>query len=375
MARATQGKSTGTVDRLKGEAGGLFSALGDRALKSVQGKVEDATSRLTDFAEGNGPGLMAAVTGARGVAEGKGAGRSFLSAGFAGLKEKVRGMFGRGGGGKKKLKLTNIVESIDVGVPVRVAYNQWTSFEDFPTFTKKVESVDRDKENEGKVKWKAQILWSHREWEATIVDQRPDERIVWRSTGRKGHVDGTVTFHELGPALTRVLVVMEYHPQGLFERTGNIWRAQGRRARLELKHFARHAMRNAVLNPDEVEGWRGVIEDGEVVKDHETALGEEGRQPRDQRDSDSGERGEARERGDDAGGDERASAIEPDEGAEAEPENEDEGGAEGEPERPAARRASRASGGSARSRSGSGRGDSDGRASGRRPATRATRGG
>jgi hypothetical protein len=118
--------------------------------------------------------------------------------------------------------------------------------------------------------------------------------IVWTSEGQKGHVDGAVTFHEIGPDLCRVLVVLEYHPQGLFEHTGNIWRAQGRRVRLELKHFRRHVMTQAVLHPGEIEGWRGVIEDGEVVKDHQTAIEEERNQPDDQdeqspRDDASGE--------------------------------------------------------------------------------------
>jgi len=268
------------MDRLKAEAGGLFGALADRAMSSVKDKVEDATGRLTDYVEGDGgPGLMAAVTGAKGLAEGKSPARSMLGAGWAGLKEKVTRMFGRGkGGGKQKLKLTNIVESVDVGVPVRLAYNQWTTYQDFPTFTKKVENASPDaNDQEYKVNWKAQVFWSHREWEATIVDQRPDERIVWKSKGQKGHVDGAVTFHELAPNLTKVVVVMEYHPQGLFERTGNLWRAQGRRTRLELKHFQRHVMAHALLNPDDVEGWRGVIEDGQIVKDHETALEEEAR--------------------------------------------------------------------------------------------------
>ena len=78
-----------------------------------------------------------------------------------------------------------------------------------------------------------------------------------------------MTFHEIGPELTRVLVVLEYHPQGLFERTGNLWRAQGRRARLELKHFRRHVMTEASCIADEVEGWRGEIHDGEVTSGHE----------------------------------------------------------------------------------------------------------
>ena len=269
--------------RLKAEAGGLLDAFADRAANSVRDRVENATGRLTDYVEGDrGPGLIAAVTGARGMAEGKGPFRSMLGATFAGAREKVAGIFRKGkgkGGGRQKLKVVNIVESIDVGVPVRLAYNQWTQFRDFPTFMKKVENVEQA--DEQKLNWKAQVFWSHRTWEATIIKQRPDELIVWRSKGEKGHVDGAVTFHALTPTLTRVVLVLEYHPQGMFERTGNIWRAQGRRVRLELKHFERHVMAHAVLNADDIEGWRGVIEDGEIVKDHETALEEEGRAPED----------------------------------------------------------------------------------------------
>jgi uncharacterized membrane protein len=267
------------MDRLRSEAVGLIDALGDRAVASVREKVEGAAGRLNDYVDGGpGPGLMAAVTGAKGLAEGKSPARSLLGAGMTAAKEKVKGLFGRGGKdgqGKKKLKLTNIVESIDVGVPVRLAYNQWTQFTEFPTFMKKVESVEQAEDE--KLNWKAQVFWSHRTWEATILEQVPDDKIIWRSKGAKGHVDGAVTFHELAPRMTRILLVMEYHPQGLFERTGNLWRAQGRRARLELKHFRRHLMREVLLHAEEVEGWRGVIHDGEVVQDHESALAEEER--------------------------------------------------------------------------------------------------
>jgi hypothetical protein len=103
------------------------------------------------------------------------------------------------------------------------------------------------------------------------VEQVADSHIVWKSTGAKGHVDGAVTFTSLGANLTRVLLVMEYYPQGLFERTGNIWRAQGRRARLDLKNFARFI----TLKGEAEDGWRGEIEDGEVVKSHEDAVAEE----------------------------------------------------------------------------------------------------
>ena len=280
MAQQRSGSRRGPMDRLRNEARGLVGALGDRALSSVRDRVDDASGRLNNYVEGGGgPGVIAAFTGARNLAEGKSPARSMFGAGIAGIREKVAGLFrgGRGkGGGGKKLKVTNIVESIDVGVPVRVAYNQWTQYSDFPKFTKKLENVDQPEDT--KTTWKAQVFWSHRTWEATIVDQVPDDRIIWRSKGQKGHVDGAVTFHELAPNLTRILLVLEYHPQGLFERTGNLWRAQGRRARLEFKHFRRHMMTEGVLHADDLEGWRGTIHDGEVAESHEDAVAREERE-------------------------------------------------------------------------------------------------
>jgi uncharacterized membrane protein len=341
MARAD--KPSAPMDRLKNEAGGLFDALTQRATSALRDKVEDATGRLTDYVEGGaGPGLMAAVTGAKGMAEGKGPVRSMLGAGFAGVKEKVSGMFGGKGksGGKQKLKLTNIVESVDVGVPVRLAYNQWTTYQDFPTFTKKVEQAQPDDDG-AKVKWKAQVFWSHREWEAKITDQRPDERIIWRSQGQKGHVDGAVTFHELAPNLTKIVVVLEYHPQGFMERTGNLWRAQGRRTRLELKHFQRHVMAHALLNPDDVEGWRGTIEDSQIVKDHETALQEEQEQNGEQQPADEfdNEERDQREAPEDEDPEDEAEAPEDEAEAPEDEAPEDEGADEDESrERPAGRR-------------------------------------
>jgi len=256
------------TDRLKNELRGLASAAGERAVGSVTSKASSLSDRLTDYAENGGPGLLAAVTGGKSLAEGKSPVTSAVKGAFAGATEKVKEALGGGSGGGS-LKVTNIVEEIDVGVPVQVAYNQWTQFEDIPNFTKKVESVSQ--EDDEKLKWRAQILWSHREWESTIVEQIPDERIAWRSEGEKGSVDGVVTFHELAPRLTRILLVLQYHPQGFFEKTGNIWRAQGRRARLELKDFRRHLMSMTSEELEDLEGWRGEIRDGEVVQSNEDA--------------------------------------------------------------------------------------------------------
>lgn len=243
------------TDRLKKELGEFAKAMAQQAVKATAGKLPGLVGAVGKSVAGGTGGLVKKVAGA----------------GAEKVKQAVTG----GGGGKQgqKGKVTNIVEDIDVGVPVSVAYNQWTQFTDFPDFMKKVETVEQESDTE--LKWRAQILWSHREWKSTIIDQVPDERIVWRSEGPKGYVDGAVTFHPLGPNLTKILLVLEYYPQGFFEYVGNLWRAQGRRARLELKHFRRHVMTQAALHPEELEGWRGEIHDSEVTKSHEDAKREQ----------------------------------------------------------------------------------------------------
>ena len=264
------------MDKLKGAGQDVIKALGERAMKSVTGGVGGLTDKLEDVA-GGGPLGKAVAKGGEAAAKGESPVKGALKGAVSGVKDKITGGGGKGGS-PKATKAMNIIEELDVGVPISVAYNQWTSFNEFPSFMKKVKNVDEETDEETTISWKAQVFWSHRTWEAKILEQVPDERIEWRSKGEKGHVDGAVTFHELGPNLTRILVVLEYYPQGFMERTGNIWRAQGRRARLELKHFRRHVMTRTILEPDEVEGWRGVIHDGEVVKTHDEVVEEEERE-------------------------------------------------------------------------------------------------
>lgn len=265
------------VEQLK-EAGREFvQALMVRTLEGASGKIEGLTQRLNDAADGGGAGTKAAAAGVKKRAEGESPVKAGLSAGMAGAKEKVKSAVGGGSGGGGKggggAKVVNIIEEFDVGLPRRVAYDQWTQFADYPSFTKKVESVEQ--ESDEKVNWRAQIFLSHRSWESTITEQVPDERIVWTSKGAKGYVDGAVTFHELAPTMTRILLVAQYHPDGFFEKTANLWRAQGRRLRLDFKHIKRHMMTHTLINQEDTEGWRGEIRDGEVVKTHEDALKEE----------------------------------------------------------------------------------------------------
>jgi hypothetical protein len=168
------------------------------------------------------------------------------------------------------VKATHILETVDVPVPLRTAYDRWTRLEDFSGFTKGVRGVNKKGDTESE--WNVKVGPSSRSWKATVREQVPDDRIVWTSEGAKGSTTGAVTFHALAPSLTRIVLVVEYYPAGFFEKTGNLWRAQGRRMRLDLKHFARQV----TLHPDEeAEGWRGEIRDGEVVRTHEEALEEE----------------------------------------------------------------------------------------------------
>jgi uncharacterized membrane protein len=276
------------VDKLGVSATKLLQGLTTRTLRMVGTQAGNLADRVTDqLGEGaKSTREKAAAAGAEELAGGKSPIKAGLSAGMAGVKDTVKNVadtagrvVGAGGDGQGGPNVVNILEEFDVALPVRVAYDQWTRFEDFPGFTKKVESVEQ--ESEEKLNWRAQIFFSHRTWESTIVDQVPDERIVWRSKGPKGFADGAVTFHELAPNLTRVLLVVEYHPDGFFEKTANLWKAQGRRLRLEFKNIQRHMMTQTLLRPQEVEGWRGEIHDGEVVKSHEDAIKEE-RQKADQ---------------------------------------------------------------------------------------------
>ncbi|MFF3492804.1 SRPBCC family protein [Streptomyces sp. NPDC002795] len=266
------------ADHLKAELQEYLAAQAQRLLIGAGRRLGETTVKLNDIADGNSPGFAKlALDGGRKLAEGKGPVRSAVELGASHLKDNVVGAFKNLAGGKGKgkrkggagKKPTVIIEFIDVGVDLRTAYDQWTQYQDFSTFAKGVKNANRA--DDVTSDWQLKVFWSNRSWKAHTTDQHPDDRIAWTSEGAKGTTKGVVSFHPMADRLTRVLLLIEYYPKGLFEKTGNIWRAQGRRARLDLKHFARYV----TLRGEAPEGWRGEIEEGEVVLSHEDALAEE----------------------------------------------------------------------------------------------------
>ncbi|MER8032542.1 SRPBCC family protein [Streptomyces bauhiniae] len=277
-----------STDRLKEALGNYLRARAEHTVSSLGHKLGESVTKLGTPGEGGGP-LKSLAKGGQALADGKSPAQAAMSAGVSHLKDtvkdKVKGLFGKGrksGGGKSKS--VTIVEDIEVGVPVREAYDQWTQFQEFSTFAKGVVSVE--KADDTTSNWKVKVAKSTRSWKANVTEQVPDERITWTTEGAKGTVKGVVTFHAITENLTKVLLVLEYFPKGLFEKTGNIWRAQGRRARLDLKLYRKFIM----MRGEATDGWRGEIRDGDVVVSHEDAIEqEEAEQPEEQSEEDQDE--------------------------------------------------------------------------------------
>src|SRR3954453_5595276 len=299
------------VGQLGEAARDYAKARGSDAIKRIGNKLTDATGSLNDTAEGGGF-KGAAVKGAvQRVAEGDNPVKAALGGVGSGIKEKVKGGLGKSGGAGGNKKFLSILEDITVGVPVNVAYDQWTQFQEFASFMKGVESVDQTDELNSN--WRVKVAKSRRNWKATVTEQIPDRKIAWTTEGAKGTVKGTVTFHPLADDLTQILLVMEYYPQGMFEKTGNIWRAQGRRTRLDLKHFRRFIMQRG----EATGSWRGEIRDGEVVRGPEEVV--QGEEP-------------AEEAVDETAEEEASGEEEPEEGEEEPEEGEEEAAEYEEPE-------------------------------------------
>lgn len=156
--------------------------------------------------------------------------------------------------------MSRFEESIKVAVPVRVAYDQWTQFEEFPKF---MEGVERVKQLDDKrLLWTASVAGKEKNWEAEIVDQTPDERIAWKSIDGAENA-GAVLFEPLGPAETKVILRIDAEPEGPVETIGDALGFLSRRVEGDLQRFKEHVERVGANG----RGWRGEIHGDEVQPD------------------------------------------------------------------------------------------------------------
>jgi uncharacterized membrane protein len=153
--------------------------------------------------------------------------------------------------------MASITKSIDVDVPVRVAYDQWTQFEEFPRFMEGVQEVQQL--DDERLHWIAEIGGNQQEWDARITEQHPDERIAWTSTtGAKNA--GVVTFHRISDMRTRVTLQLDYEPEGMVETVGDALGVVDRRVQGDLERFKEFIESRQVPTG----AWRGEIENPKV---------------------------------------------------------------------------------------------------------------
>ena len=127
--------------------------------------------------------------------------------------------------------MARIEETIEVNVPVSTAYNQWTQFEEFPTFMEWIERVKQLDDTH--LLWTAEIAGKKEEWKAEITEQHPDHRVAWKATEGRDNA-GVVTFHQIDEGKTRVAVQMDWDPAGAVESAGAAVGADSRRVKGDL---------------------------------------------------------------------------------------------------------------------------------------------
>lgn len=229
---------------------------------SLKGLAAKAKSTVAEGAKGAVDKKIEAEGGASEVA--KEAGKKMLPGlpGFGGKDEEGKaGQKGIPGVGKGRRM--PVQQAVDIGVPISVAYNQWTQFEEWPEFMHRLDQATQ--EDDCTVSFRTKIWGMSKEFEGHIVEQRPDERIQWTVEKGVSHT-GVVTFHELAPNLTRVQVSLDIEPGSLIEKMARGMRYVKRAVRADLARF------KAFIEIQEVEtgAWRGVVHDGEVVKQHDS---------------------------------------------------------------------------------------------------------
>jgi uncharacterized membrane protein len=170
--------------------------------------------------------------------------------------------------------MPTVKKSIEVDVPVRVAYDQWTQFEEFPRFMDGVESVQQL--DDKRLHWKAEVAGKTQEWDAEIKEQVPDKVIAWKSTSGARN-DGAVRFVPLGENKTKLDVEMHWEPQGVTERIGDVLGADDIRIQGDLNRFKKFVEERKTPTG----AWRGEIHGDKVEGDRaeetqETGTGRRG---------------------------------------------------------------------------------------------------
>ncbi len=130
--------------------------------------------------------------------------------------------------------MANIEQSVEVHVPVRTAYNQWTQFEEFPQFMEGVERVRQL--DDTTTEWTTKVGGREKSFQAKITEQLPDERVAWSSTDGSPNA-GVVTFHQIEDDRTRVMLQMDYEPEGVVEKAGDALGVAERRVKADLERF------------------------------------------------------------------------------------------------------------------------------------------
>lgn len=148
--------------------------------------------------------------------------------------------------------MSNYEHSVDVEVPVNVAYNQWTQFEEFPMFMEGVKEVRQLDDQH--LFWRAEIGGIERAWYAKITEQTPDHRVAWTSTSGAKNA-GVVTFHRIDENLTRVMLQIDYEPEDLIENVGDLLGIVKSRMAGDLERFKKFIEARGV----ETGAWRGQI--------------------------------------------------------------------------------------------------------------------
>jgi len=148
--------------------------------------------------------------------------------------------------------MSSIEESVEVEVSTRTAYDQWTQFEEFPRFMEGVDSVRQVDDTH--LHWKAELGGVEREWDAEITQQTPDQRIAWKSTSGARN-DGVVTFHRLEENRTKIMLQLDYEPEGVTEKAGDVLGIVRRRAKGDMKRFKDFIERRG----SETGAWRGEV--------------------------------------------------------------------------------------------------------------------